>query len=136
MSYTCERPISMVVAEPSTQPNQDIEELEDALAKMKQERDLWEEQFRFLPSSRSTRYLIGLHLCIRQADLYDTRTNHQRRMDHLEQENHDLKEEVARLTALMESFIVFRVNRLQLLRKGLSSQRLSQRQCHLFLPAN
>ena len=33
MLYACERPMSLVVAEPLTLPNQDIEELEDALAK-------------------------------------------------------------------------------------------------------
>ncbi|KAI5406028.1 hypothetical protein KIW84_052692 [Lathyrus oleraceus] len=36
---------------------------------------------------------------------YYTRANASRLMDHLEQENHELKEEVARLTALMESFM-------------------------------
>ncbi|KAI5431076.1 hypothetical protein KIW84_035294 [Lathyrus oleraceus] len=48
MSYACERPMSMVVVEPPTLPNQDIEELEDALAKMKQEKDLWEERYHAL----------------------------------------------------------------------------------------
>ncbi|KAI5433859.1 hypothetical protein KIW84_020917 [Lathyrus oleraceus] len=43
--YACERPMSMVVVEPLTIPNQDVEELEDALAKMKQEKDMWEEWF-------------------------------------------------------------------------------------------
>ncbi|KAI5438126.1 hypothetical protein KIW84_024027 [Lathyrus oleraceus] len=36
---------------------------------------------------------------------YYTRANASRLMDHLEQENRELKEEVARLTALMESFM-------------------------------
>ena len=40
MTYACERPMSMVVAEPSTLPNQDVEELEDALAKIKQEKEI------------------------------------------------------------------------------------------------
>ena len=40
--------ISMVVVEPLTLPNQDVEELEDALAKMKQEKDMWEERFHAL----------------------------------------------------------------------------------------
>jgi hypothetical protein len=40
MPYACERPMSLVVAEPSTLPNRDIEELEDALAKLKQEKDM------------------------------------------------------------------------------------------------
>jgi hypothetical protein len=35
----------MVVVEPLTLINQDVEELEDALAKMKQEKDMWEERF-------------------------------------------------------------------------------------------
>ncbi|KAI5438958.1 hypothetical protein KIW84_024621 [Lathyrus oleraceus] len=48
MSYACERPMSLVVAEPLALPNQDVEELEDALAKMKQERDMWEERFHAL----------------------------------------------------------------------------------------
>ncbi|KAI5398252.1 hypothetical protein KIW84_063881 [Lathyrus oleraceus] len=48
MPYACERPISMVVVEPLTLLNQDVEELEDALAKMKQERDMWEEHFHAL----------------------------------------------------------------------------------------
>ncbi|KAI5398875.1 hypothetical protein KIW84_064313 [Lathyrus oleraceus] len=48
MPYPCERPMSMVVVEPLTLPNQDVEELEDALAMMKQEKDMWEERFRAL----------------------------------------------------------------------------------------
>ena len=48
MPYPCERPMSMVVVEPLTLPNQDVEELEDALAKMKQEINMWEERFHAL----------------------------------------------------------------------------------------
>ncbi|KAI5445174.1 hypothetical protein KIW84_013430 [Lathyrus oleraceus] len=44
MLYACERNMSLVVVEPSTLPNQDIEELEDALTKIKQERDMWKER--------------------------------------------------------------------------------------------
>lgn len=36
---------------------------------------------------------------------YDTWANRQRRMNHLEQENREIKEEVARITALIESVI-------------------------------
>ena len=36
---------------------------------------------------------------------YNTRANHQKIMEHLEQENRDLKEEIARLTAMMESVL-------------------------------
>ncbi|KAI5436088.1 hypothetical protein KIW84_022509 [Lathyrus oleraceus] len=46
--YPCERPMSMVVVEPLTLPNQDVEELEDARIKMKQEKDMWEELFHAL----------------------------------------------------------------------------------------
>ncbi|KAI5440710.1 hypothetical protein KIW84_010256 [Lathyrus oleraceus] len=45
MPYPCERPMSMVVVEPLTFPNQDVEKLEDALAKMKQEKDMCEKTF-------------------------------------------------------------------------------------------
>jgi hypothetical protein len=38
----------MVVVEPLTLPNQDVEELEDPLSKMKQEKDMWEERFHAL----------------------------------------------------------------------------------------
>jgi hypothetical protein len=48
MPYAYERPMSMVVVEPLTLPNQDVEELEDAIAKMKQEKDMWEERFHAL----------------------------------------------------------------------------------------
>ncbi|KAI5438066.1 hypothetical protein KIW84_023979 [Lathyrus oleraceus] len=48
MSYACERPMSLVVVEPSTLPNQYVEELEEALIKMKKERDMWEERFHAL----------------------------------------------------------------------------------------
>ena len=36
---------------------------------------------------------------------YNTRANHSKIMEHLEQENKDLKEEIARLTAMMESVL-------------------------------
>ncbi|KAI5436200.1 hypothetical protein KIW84_022603 [Lathyrus oleraceus] len=48
MPYPCERPMSMVMVEPLNLPNQDVEELEDTLTKMKQEKDMWEECFRAL----------------------------------------------------------------------------------------
>ena len=46
--YPCERPMSMVVVEPLTLPNQDVEELQDTLIKMKQKKDMWEERFHAL----------------------------------------------------------------------------------------
>ena len=48
MPYDYPRPTPMVVAGPSTLPNQDVEKLEDALAKMKQEKNMWEERFHAL----------------------------------------------------------------------------------------
>ena len=48
MPYACEIPMSIVMAEPLTLPNQDVEELEDAFTKMKQEKDMWEERFQAL----------------------------------------------------------------------------------------
>ncbi|KAI5434013.1 hypothetical protein KIW84_021029 [Lathyrus oleraceus] len=48
MPYPCERPVSIVVAEPLTLPNQDVKELEDALTKMKREKYTWEERFHAL----------------------------------------------------------------------------------------
>jgi hypothetical protein len=48
MSYACERPMYVVVVEQSTLPNQDVEEFEDTLAKMKQEKDMWEGRFHVL----------------------------------------------------------------------------------------
>ncbi|KAI5431681.1 hypothetical protein KIW84_035734 [Lathyrus oleraceus] len=48
MPYPCEKHMSMVVVEPLTLPNQDVEELEDVLIKMKQEKDIWEERFHAL----------------------------------------------------------------------------------------
>ncbi|KAI5409449.1 hypothetical protein KIW84_055039 [Lathyrus oleraceus] len=48
MPYAYERPISLVVDEPSTLPNQDVKELEDALIRMKKEIDMWEERFHAL----------------------------------------------------------------------------------------
>ncbi|KAI5414491.1 hypothetical protein KIW84_040112 [Lathyrus oleraceus] len=48
MPYPYERPMSMVVVEPLALLNQDVEELEDALTKRKQEKDMWEERFHAL----------------------------------------------------------------------------------------
>jgi hypothetical protein len=48
MSYACESLMSMIMVEPSTLPNQCVEELKYALAKMKSEKDMWEERFHAL----------------------------------------------------------------------------------------
>ena len=55
MHYPCEIPLSMVVVAPLTLPNQDVEELEDAPIKMKQEKDMWEERFPDLSKKHAKR---------------------------------------------------------------------------------
>ncbi|KAI5427739.1 hypothetical protein KIW84_032955 [Lathyrus oleraceus] len=124
MSYACERPMSMVVAEPLTLPKQDVEELEDALAKMKQERDMWEERFHALSRKHEElqleskdkdalielfedRMSYWLFLCAsaKLTHRYNTRVNHPRIMEHLEQENRDLKDEISCLTSMMETVL-------------------------------
>ncbi|KAI5425578.1 hypothetical protein KIW84_031403 [Lathyrus oleraceus] len=122
MPYPCERPMSMVVVVPLTLPNKDVEELEDALAKMKQEKDMGEECFHALSKkheelqleSKDKYALIELledRVTKRQraraklTHRYNTRANHQKIMEHLEQENRELKGEIARLTAMMESVL-------------------------------
>ncbi|KAI5410512.1 hypothetical protein KIW84_055862 [Lathyrus oleraceus] len=164
MPYACERPMSMVVAEPLTLPNQDVEELEDALAKMKQEKDKWEESFHALSrkhedlqlESKDNDTLIELledrvtkrqrepevsssssmpqsfvawkkivdHIVLEKTQMkasfeteirrfegtklthqYNTHANHSKIMEHLEQENRALKDEIARLTTMMESVL-------------------------------
>ncbi|KAI5421082.1 hypothetical protein KIW84_044792 [Lathyrus oleraceus] len=179
MPYPSERPMSMVVADPLTLPNQDVEELEDALIKMKQEKDMWEERFhdlskkheefllepkdkdalielledrvtkrhrepevsassmpqpsvawkkivdrlvlektqmkasfeteirrirrKYAPLARSSDTVVSDQCFCALAKLthrYKTRANDSKIMEHLEQENRDLKEEIARLTAM------------------------------------
>ncbi|KAI5410017.1 hypothetical protein KIW84_055479 [Lathyrus oleraceus] len=76
----------------------------DRLAKEKEdmeaayEREVKRLRVAYLPVSRA---LDDYKLTHR----YYTRANSSKLMDHLEQENKELKEEVARLTALMESFL-------------------------------
>ncbi|KAI5428162.1 hypothetical protein KIW84_033243 [Lathyrus oleraceus] len=89
ISYACERPMAMVVVEPLTLPNQDVEELEHALAKMK---------FFF----RQMSYWLFFCASSKMTHRYNTRANQLRIMEHLEQENRELKDEIARLTAMME----------------------------------
>lgn len=61
----------------------------------------------FLHSSPSDRCLMFfVFVSDKLTNQYDTHTNCQRKMDHLEQENRELTEEIARLAALMESLIV------------------------------
>ncbi|KAI5445771.1 hypothetical protein KIW84_013850 [Lathyrus oleraceus] len=97
MPYACERPMSMVVVEPLTLPNQDVEELEDALTKMKQERDM----FLF----RQMSYWYFFRASAKLTHRYNTRANHSKIMEHLEQENKDLKDKISCLTAMMESVL-------------------------------
>lgn len=58
---------------------------------------------RFTPSAKISLFFV--FVSDKLTHQYDTRANLQRRMDHMEQENRELKEEVTRLTSLMESLI-------------------------------
>ncbi|KAI5429462.1 hypothetical protein KIW84_034164 [Lathyrus oleraceus] len=121
MSYACERHMSMVVAEPSTLPNQDalnrghvelqleskdidalIEVLEERAVKRQREpEDLFSSGF-----FRQVSYQFLFCVSAKLTHHYNTRANLQIRMEHLEQENRELKDEISRLTALMEFVIV------------------------------
>lgn len=50
-------------------------------------------------------YGFFFRVSIKMTHHYYTRANRQRRMEHLEQENRQLKDEIARLTTLVESVI-------------------------------
>ncbi|KAI5388528.1 hypothetical protein KIW84_074279 [Lathyrus oleraceus] len=120
MSYAYERPMSIVVGESLTLTNQDVEELEDAFAKMKQEKDMWEERFHALSRKHEELQLeskekdalielledrVSLSPNVLLVFANNTRANHSKIMEHLEQENKDLKDEIARMTAMMESVL-------------------------------
>ncbi|KAI5439280.1 hypothetical protein KIW84_024886 [Lathyrus oleraceus] len=152
MPYDYPRPTPLVVAGPSTLPNQGvIDDPDDAwtsllpqsskfwkrrydrLAKEKAdmeaayEREVKRLRAAYLSASRASRDPLDVYfsflLCCSQplvlwsnsvlfiyfedklTHRYYTRANSSRLMDHLEQENRELKEEVARLSALMESFL-------------------------------
>ncbi|KAI5403813.1 hypothetical protein KIW84_051098 [Lathyrus oleraceus] len=84
MLYACERPMSMVVVEPLALPNQDVEEL-----------------FFF----RQISYWLFFCASAKLTHRYNTHANHLRIMEHLEQENRELKDEITHLTAMMESVL-------------------------------
>ncbi|KAI5441646.1 hypothetical protein KIW84_010921 [Lathyrus oleraceus] len=87
MPYDYPRPTPLVVAGPLTLPNQGVIDDPD---------DAWTS---LLP--QSSKFWKRDKLTHR----YYTRANSARLMDHLEQESRELKEEVARLSALMEQFL-------------------------------
>ncbi|KAI5439600.1 hypothetical protein KIW84_025114 [Lathyrus oleraceus] len=71
-------------------------------------RDPYDDYFSFslvLFWSRGLTLLVFIYFEDKLTHRYYTRANSSRFMDHLEQENRELKEEVARLSALMESFL-------------------------------
>ncbi|KAI5388963.1 hypothetical protein KIW84_074569 [Lathyrus oleraceus] len=152
MPYDYPRPTPLVVAGPSTLPNQGvIDDPDDAWTSLlPQSSKFWKRRYdrltkekadmeaayerevkrlraAYLPASRASRdpydvYFLFLLCLFRSSCMwpnsvlfiyfedklthrYYTRANSSRLMDHLEQENHELKEEVARLSALMESFL-------------------------------
>ncbi|KAI5442500.1 hypothetical protein KIW84_011523 [Lathyrus oleraceus] len=136
MSYEYPRPTPLVMAGPSTLPNQGvIDDPNDAWTSLlSQSSKFWKRKYdRFAKEKANmeaayeeeVKRLRASYLpvfCSRLLVLwsnsvffiyfedklthrYYTRANSSRLMDHLEQENRELKEEVARLTALMESFL-------------------------------
>jgi hypothetical protein len=50
-------------------------------------------------------FLLFIYFEDKLTHRYNTRANHPRIMEHLEKENKDLKEEISRLTAMMESVL-------------------------------
>ncbi|KAI5444133.1 hypothetical protein KIW84_012663 [Lathyrus oleraceus] len=136
MPYEYPRPTPLVVAGPSTLPNQGvIDDPNDAWTSLlPQSSKFWKRRYDRLAKEkanmeatyeREVKRLCATYLplfCSRLLVLwsnsvffiyfedklthrYYTRANSSRLMDHLEQENRELKEEVARLSALMESFL-------------------------------
>ncbi|KAI5407860.1 hypothetical protein KIW84_053917 [Lathyrus oleraceus] len=136
MPYDYPRPTPLVVAGPSTLPNQGvIDDPDDAwtsllpqsskfwkrrydrLAKEKvdmeaaYEREVKRLRATYLPACCSqplvlwSNSVLFIYFEDKLTLRYYTRANTSRLMDHLEQENRELKEEVARLSALMESFL-------------------------------
>ncbi|KAI5409668.1 hypothetical protein KIW84_055203 [Lathyrus oleraceus] len=120
MPYDHPRPTPLDVAGPSTLPNQDVEELrdedlsrawirerEELLHQLKEKDALIE----FLEHQVVLVFLSVAYLLLfiyfedKLTHWYYTRANSARVMDQLEQENRELKEEVARLSALMEQFL-------------------------------
>ncbi|KAI5390683.1 hypothetical protein KIW84_075835 [Lathyrus oleraceus] len=102
MPYDYPRPTPLVVAGPSTLPNQGVIDDPD---------DTWTS---LLPQSSKCLFrssclwpnsVLFIYFKDKLTHRYYTRANSARLMDHLEQENRKLKDEVARLTALMEQFL-------------------------------
>ncbi|KAI5389495.1 hypothetical protein KIW84_074960 [Lathyrus oleraceus] len=161
MPYEYPRPTPMIMAGPSTLPNQGVEKLRDEdrsrawirereeLLQQIKEKDalieflehqviddpddvwtsllpqyskFWKRKYYRLAKEKADMEAAYERFCFRSLALwsnsvsfiyfedklthrYYTRANISRLMDHLEQENRELKEEVARLTALMESLM-------------------------------
>ncbi|KAI5445327.1 hypothetical protein KIW84_013528 [Lathyrus oleraceus] len=136
MPYDYPRPTPLVVAGPSTLPNQGvIDDPDDSWTSLlPQSSNFWKMRYDKLTKEkadmeaayeREVKRLRAAYLpaCCSQplvlwsnsvlfiyfedklTHRYYTRANSSRLMDHLEQENRELKEEVAKLSALMESFL-------------------------------
>ncbi|KAI5407360.1 hypothetical protein KIW84_053565 [Lathyrus oleraceus] len=144
MPYDYSRPTPLVVAGPSTLPNQGVEELrdedfsrawirerEELLQQLKekdalieflehqviddpddtwtsllpQSSEFWKRRCLFRSSCLWPNSVLFIYFEDKLTHRYYTRANSSRLMDHLEQENRELKDEVSRLTALMEQFL-------------------------------
>ncbi|KAI5402704.1 hypothetical protein KIW84_050344 [Lathyrus oleraceus] len=130
MPYDYPRPTPLVVAGPSTLPNQGvIDDPDDAwISLLPQSSKFWKRRYDRLSKEKADmeaayerevkrlRVVLSLWSCgltlllfiyfeDKLTHRYYTRANSSRLMDHLEQENRELKEEVAILSALMESFL-------------------------------
>ncbi|KAI5420485.1 hypothetical protein KIW84_044328 [Lathyrus oleraceus] len=111
MPYDYLRPTPLVVAGPSTLPNQGV--IDDpgkgGMIDSPKRRQIWKQPMRerFCSGllSCDLTLLLFIYFEDKLTHRYYTRANSSRLMDHLEQENRELKEEVARLSALMESFL-------------------------------
>ncbi|KAI5409944.1 hypothetical protein KIW84_055415 [Lathyrus oleraceus] len=116
MPYEYPRPTPLVMAGPSTLPNQGvIDDPDDAWTSLlPQSSKFWKRKYDRLAKEkedmeaayeRESNSMFFIYLEDKLTHRYYTRANISRLMDHLEQENHELKEEVARLSALMETFL-------------------------------
>ncbi|KAI5432238.1 hypothetical protein KIW84_036109 [Lathyrus oleraceus] len=108
MPYDYPRPTPLVVAGPSTLPNQGV--IDDPnntwTSLLPQSSKFWKRRFCSRLLVLWSNSVLFIYFEDKLTHRYYTRANSSRLMDHLEQENRELKEEVARLSALMESFLV------------------------------
>ncbi|KAI5401415.1 hypothetical protein KIW84_066038 [Lathyrus oleraceus] len=107
MPYDYPRPTPMIMVGPSTLPNQGvIDDPNDAWTSLlPRSSKFWKRKCLFRSSCLWPNFVLFIYFEDKLTHRYYTRANSARLMDHLEQENRELKDEVARLTALMEQFL-------------------------------